>query len=386
MSRVTPVSTEDLAEALHQAGSDARTVAVIGNDSKHLMGGPQLPADMVISTAGLRRVLKYEPNDLTISVEAGMPFRELQEHLKRRKQMIALDPPFSAAATVGGILASNGSGPMRRGFGTARDLVIGMTFTMLDGKVVRSGGLVVKNVAGLDIGKLMIGSFGTLAVITSVNFRLHSVPRETHSFLFTFSDLESAIEKRDSILAGVLQPIAIDLVSPVAAARLGHRGFVLAIRASGSPAVIDRYRRTLGGAAEFAADGDISLWQQIRDFTSEFLDRQRTGVVLRISTPLSELASLLRLTSGPAISRAGSGVTYIYLSSWQGVLPLWKAAAEHNWRAVVEFAPDDVRTTNELWRLSPTTGGAQAFAIMKKVKQMFDPHNLLNRGRLYGRI
>jgi glycolate oxidase FAD binding subunit len=386
MSRVTPVSTEDLAEALHQAGSDARTVAVIGNDSKHLMGGPQLPADMVISTAGLRRVLKYEPNDLTISVEAGMPFRELQEHLKRRKQMIALDPPFSAAATVGGILASNGSGPMRRGFGTARDLVIGMTFTMLDGKVVRSGGLVVKNVAGLDIGKLMIGSFGTLAVITSVNFRLHSVPRETHSFLFTFSDLESAIEKRDSILAGVLQPIAIDLVSPVAAARLGYRGFVLAIRASGSPAVIDRYRRTLGGAAEFAADGDISLWQQIRDFTSEFLDRQRTGVVLRISTPLSELASLLRLTSGPAISRAGSGVTYIYLSSWQGVLPLWKAAAEHNWRAVVEFAPDDVRTTNELWRLSPTTGGAQAFAIMKKVKQMFDPHNLLNRGRLYGRV
>jgi glycolate oxidase FAD binding subunit len=275
---------------------------------------------------------------------------------------------------------------MRRGFGTARDLVIGMTFTMLDGKVVRSGGLVVKNVAGLDIGKLMIGSFGTLAVITSVNFRLHSVPRETHSFLFTFSDLESAIEKRDSILAGVLQPIAIDLVSPVAAARLGYRGFVLAIRASGSPAVIDRYRRTLGGAAEFAADGDISLWQQIRDFTSEFLSRQRTGVVLRISTPLSELASLLRLTSGPAISRAGSGVTYIYLSSWQGVLPLWKAAAEHNWRAVVEFAPDDVRTTNELWRLSPTTGGAQAFAIMKKVKQMFDPHNLLNRGRLYGRI
>jgi glycolate oxidase FAD binding subunit len=386
MSRVTPVSTEDLAEALHQAGSDARTVAVIGNDSKHLMGGPQLPADMVISTAGLRRVLKYEPNDLTISVEAGMPFRELQEHLKRRKQMIALDPPFSAAATVGGILASNGSGPMRRGFGTARDLVIGMTFTMLDGKVVRSGGLVVKNVAGLDMGKLMIGSFGTLAVITSVNFRLHSVPRETHSFLFTFSDLESAIEKRDSILAGVLQPIAIDLVSPVAAARLGYRGFVLAIRASGSPAVIDRYRRTLGCAAEFAADGDISLWQQIRDFTSEFLNRQRTGVVLRISTPLSELASLLRLTSGPAISRAGSGVTYIYLSSWQGVLPLWKAAAEHNWRAVVEFAPDDVRTTNELWRLSPTTGGAQAFAIMKKVKQMFDPHNLLNRGRLYGRI
>jgi glycolate dehydrogenase FAD-binding subunit len=386
MSRVTPASTEDLADALHQAGSEARTVAVIGNDSKHLMGGPQLPADIVISTAGLRRVLKYEPNDLTISVEAGMPFPELQEHLRRRKQMIALDPPFSAAATVGGVIASNGSGPMRRGFGTARDLVIGMTFAMLDGKIVNSGGLVVKNVAGLDIGKLMIGSFGTLAVMTSINFRLHSVPRETHSFLFTFSDLNSAIEKRNSILAGVLQPIAIDLVSPAAAARLGHRAFVLAIRASGSPAVIDRYKRALSGAAEFAGDRDISLWQQIRDFTSEFLNRQRTGVVLRISTPLTELATLLRLTSGPAISRAGSGVTYVYLSSSQGVLPLWKAAAEHNWGAVVEFAPDEVRTTSELWRPRSATESARAFAMMKKVKQMFDPHNLLNRGRLYGRI
>src|SRR5437868_8005306 len=157
MSRMTPASAEDLAEALHEASSNGRTLAVVGNDSKHLMSGPVLAADIVISTAGLRRVLKYEPNDLTISVEAGMPFSELQTHLARRKQMVALDPPFSAQATVGGIVASNGSGPMRRGFGTVRDLVIGMTFAMLDGKVVNSGGLVVKNVAGLDMGKLLIG-------------------------------------------------------------------------------------------------------------------------------------------------------------------------------------------------------------------------------------
>jgi glycolate oxidase FAD binding subunit len=386
MSRVTPASAKDLAEALHEASSKSRTVAVIGNNSKHLMGGPVLSTDLTISTTGLRRVLKYEPNDLTISVEAGMRFSELQTHLARRKQMIALDPSFSAQATVGGVLASNGSGPMRRRFGTARDLVIGMTFAMLDGKIVSSGGLVVKNVAGLDMGKLMVGSFGTLAVITSVNFRVHSLPLETQSFLFTFPDLEPAIDKRNSILASVLQPVAIDLVSPDAAAQLGHRGFLLAVRASGSPAVIDRYKRDLSAAAELTGDRDIALWQQIREFTSEFLSRHRTGVVLRISTPLTELATLLRLVSGPSISRAGSGVTYVYLSSWQGVLPFWKAAAEHNWSAVVEFAPDDLRSTNELWRLPTSTEGAQGFAMMKKVKQMFDPQNLLNRGRLYGRI
>jgi glycolate oxidase FAD binding subunit len=386
MSRVTPSSAEDVAEALHEAGTKVRTVAVIGNDSKHLMSGLVTPADVVISTAALRRVLQYEPNDLTISVEAGMPFSELQSLLARRKQMIALDPPFSAQATIGGVVASNSSGPMRRGFGTARDLVIGMTFAMLDGKLVKTGGMVVKNVAGLDMGKLLIGSFGTLAVITSVNFRLHAMPVETRTFLFTFPDLDPAIEKRDSILASVLQPVSIDLASPAAAARLGHRGFLLAVRASGSPAVIQRYARDLRAPAELTGDRDIGLWQQIREFTPEFLARQPTGAVLRISTPPTELATLLRLVSGPSISRAGSGITYIYLSSWQGVSPFWKAAAQRGWSAVVDFAPDSVRSTNELWHLSSSTANAEGFAMMKKVKQMFDPQNLLNRGRLYGRI
>jgi glycolate oxidase FAD binding subunit len=386
MSRLTPSSAEDLAEALHEVNANARTVAVIGNDSKRLMSGPVLRADVVISTAGLRRILQYEPNDLTISVEAGMPFSELQSLLARRKQMIALDPPFAAHATIGGVVASNSSGPMRRGFGTARDLVIGMTFAMLDGKLVKTGGMVVKNVAGLDMGKLLIGSFGTLAVITSVNFRLHSLPLETRTFVFTFPDLDAAIEKRDSILASVLQPVAIDLASPAAAARLGYRGYLLAVRASGSPTLIQRYARDLSANAELTGNQNISLWQHIREFTPEFLVRQPTGVVLRISTPLTGLATLIRLISGPSISRAGSGITYIYLSSWQGVPPFWKAVAEHGWSAVIEFAPDDVRSTNELWRLSSSSASAEAFAMMKRVKQMFDPQNLLNRGRLYGRI
>jgi glycolate oxidase FAD binding subunit len=386
MSQVTPSSAEALAEALHDASSKSRTVAIIGNDSKRLMSGPVLPADIVISTAGLRRVLKYEPNDLTICVEAGMPFSELQAHMARRKQMIALDPPFSEQATIGGVVASNVSGPMRRGFGTARDLVIGMTFAMLDGKLVSSGGMVVKNVAGLDISKLLVGSFGTLGVITSVNFRLHSVPVETRSFLFTFPDLESAIEKRNSILASVLQPIAIDLISPAAASLLGHHGFLLVVRASGSPAVIGRYKRDLNAAAELTGNQDIDLWQHIREFTPEFLGRHRTGLVLRISTPLAELATLIRLVSGPSISRAGSGVTHIYLSSWEDVPQFWKAAAEHNWSAVIEFAPDDIRSANELWHLPSSRAATEGFAMMKKVKQMFDPQNLLNRSRLYGRI
>src|SRR2546423_3257901 len=117
MPRIAPLSAEELAESLREAASSLQTIALIGNGSKRLMSGPVLETDVVISTAGLRRVLQYEPNDLTISVESGMPFLELQALLAQRKQMIALDPPFSTQATIGGIVASNSSGPMRRSFG-----------------------------------------------------------------------------------------------------------------------------------------------------------------------------------------------------------------------------------------------------------------------------
>jgi FAD/FMN-containing dehydrogenase len=162
--------------------------------------------------------------------------------------MIALDPPFWNDSTVGGVVATNSSGPIRRGFGTARDLIIGMSFATLEGKLVKSGGMVVKNVAGLDMAKLLIGSFGTLAAITTVNFRVHALPEETRTFLFSFADLDRAIEKRDAVLHSVLQPMAVDLLSPVAATRLGRRGYLLTIRAGGSKAVLDRYGRELDGA------------------------------------------------------------------------------------------------------------------------------------------
>jgi glycolate oxidase FAD binding subunit len=383
---IVPSAAEELAEALASAASKSETIAVIGNNSKRLMGGPALSADMLVSTAGLRRIVQYEPNDLTISVEAGAQFSELQNLLAARGQMIALDPPYSAQATIGGIIASNSSGPIRRAFGTARDLVIGMRFAMLDGKLIKTGGMVVKNVAGLDIAKLMIGSFGTLAVIASVNFRLHALPPETRSFVFSFANLENAIEHRNAICRSILQPLAIELISPAAAARLDRRGYLIAVRAGGGPAALPRYARELSGAEQLTGPHDGQIWKQIRDFTPDFLRRQPGGIVLRVSTPLRDVGPLLRLATGPCISRAASGVSYLYFTSWQGVAPVWKGAAANGWSAVVEYAPDDIRASKDLW-LSPSSDlNSTSFAMMKKIKQMFDPQTLLNRSRLYGRI
>ena len=123
-----------------------------------------------ITTRAMTRVLQYEPRDLTISVEAGTRYAELKRLLAADGLMIPLDPPWSDSVTVGGVISANLSGPRRRLYGTARDLVIGMRFATVDGSLVDTGGMVVKNVAGLDMAKMLIGSFGTLAAIASVNF------------------------------------------------------------------------------------------------------------------------------------------------------------------------------------------------------------------------
>jgi glycolate oxidase FAD binding subunit len=383
---ITPTTAEELAHLLAQAASNSQTISLFGSNSKRLMGGPVLPSDVALSTAGLRRILQYEPNDLTISVEAGLPWSELQQMLAAHGQMVAIDPPFDAHATVGGVVATNSSGPMRRAFGTARDQVIGMSFATVAGKIVKSGGMVVKNVAGLDMAKLMIGSFGTLAVVTSVNFRVHALPPETRTFLFAFPDLEAAIHVRDSLIRSMLQPHAIDLINPPAAVRLGFRGYLLAVRAAGSRAVLDRYARELGSAEQLTGGPGAAFWRGVRDFTADFLQRQAGGTVVRISTSLSNVSSLFRVVSDPCISRAASGVSYLYTTSWQSAAGVWNAAKQHGWSVVVEYAPDEIRSSQHLW-FSPACGpDSSTFAIMKKVKHVFDPNALLNRSRLYGRI
>ena len=386
MRVMTPSSAAEMADALAQCAPARRHIAIAGNGTKRLMAGPVGEPEVTISTAGLQRVLQYEPADLTVSVEAGMKWRELQSTLGRNRQMIALDPPFAGDATVGGVIASNSSGPMRRAYGTCRDLVIGMQFATLEGKLIDSGGMVVKNVAGLDMAKLMIGSFGTLAAITRVNFRVHTKPELTRTFLFSFPSIEGALEKRDAILRSVLQPIAIDLLSPVAAARASRRGYVLAVRAGGSKNVLARYSRELAEADALTGADEDGFWDVVRDFTPEFLKRQPSGIVLRLSTALRDVAAVFRAVSGPVIARAGSGVVAVYLSSWQGVAPVWKCAREHGWPLAVEFAPEEARRNNDLWVEPAGASRDAAFAMMKKIKGMFDPGNVLNPLRLYGRI
>ncbi len=367
---IRPSSPEELAEALADCSQAGRTIQLGGAGSKNAMAGPVEAAESTISTTAMTRVLQYEPADLTISVEAGMRWADLTNLLESKKQTIPLDPPFADSATVGGVVAANTSGPRRRLYGTARDVIIGMKFATLEGKLVHSGGMVVKNVAGLDMAKLIIGSFGTLAGIAVVNFKLAPIPVATRTFVISHRTLAEAIATRDRILRSVLQPSSLDLVNPGAAARLGLEGYCVLLQVGGSEAVMQRYTSELAEANVH----DDSLWSRVREFTPDWLRENPQGAVTRISTTLNGVSDALAGAPGPAVARAGTGVVYVYHSDAVSV-------KLNGFKGAIEFAPESAKRSLSLW---PQPGSD--FPVMQKIKQLFDPKLLLNRGRLYGRI
>ena len=379
----TPGTYDDLAEALTRAARHLRTICIQGNGSKRQMAGPVASADETISTAALNRVLQYEPRDLTIGVEAGMPWRDFAELLRQNRQMVPLDPPFAAEATVGGVVASNSNGPRRRLYGTARDMVIGMWFVTLDRKLVQSGGMVVKNVAGLDMAKLMIGSFGTLAAIAVVNFKVQPMPEVERTILLSFADAPAAFAARARLLASVLQPSAIDLFNPPAAVN-GSAAWVLAVRAEGNRDAVNRIQRELAALGDAAAlDGapHAEFWRQAEEFTPRFLAAHADGAVVRVSSMLTDLENVMTPLAVPAMARAGSGVCYIYFDDAGAAARYVADAAGKAWKAVVEYAPEARKSELELW---PAPGAD--FETMRRLKALFDPSNVLNRGRLYHRL
>ena len=384
-----PQTAAELRHALRTAAKDKLPIELFGANTKRLMAGFPAPAALRLSTAKLNRILKYEPRDLTVSVEAGIPLAELNRELARNGQMIPLDGAYSDEATVGGTLAANVSGPRRRLYGTARDLTIGMTFATLDDRLVQTGGMVVKNVAGLDMAKLMIGSFGTLAAIVTANFKLIPIPSAASTLLFSFDTIKAAMEARDAAIRGVLNPAAVDVLNPILVAQLNPgglnlKGCVLALSFVGNAAVIERANRdaeAFGSVRALLAEEESRFWSGLRHVTPRHMEKFREGVVCRVSTSLADCGEALESVEGPGHAHAGSGIVRAWFSRADGVSRWLEAAVKRGWRAVAEYSAESARPNLTLW---PAPGSD--FEIMKKIKNMFDPEGLLNRGRLYGRL
>lgn len=383
---VAPSEIGEFRERLAGAAAAGSSIEIGGAFSKRSMGGPAAPADIAISTRNLNRLLIYEPADLTISVEAGMRYVQLSETLAANNQFLPLDPPFGADATVGGILAANTSGPRRRCYGTARDMLIGMEFATLEGKLVKSGGMVVKNVTGLDMGKLMIGSFGTLAAIVTANFKVFPRPEKTATLAFVSADAAALLDVRRSILQSVLQPLAMDWLNADATAGVGLAGgHALLLEVAGSTATVERYRAELAVfqshavAMEEIEDG---VWRGVREFASRSLSQHPAGAVIRVPATASRIGDLIQIAGelgAAALLRAGNAVGYLAVDSAEAARVGLQRLRGDGFLAVVEAGSAAIRNELELWRASETE-----LAVMRRIKDDFDPRNLLNRRRLFG--
>lgn len=367
-----PATPAQLADLLQHCQNNRQRIEISGARTKVRMGGPVVDADIRIETKALNRVLAYNPRDLTISVEAGIRYADLTAALAEHRQFLPIEPPFSGEATIGGVLATHSSGYRRRLFGTVRDLVIGMQFATLEGKIVQSGGMVVKNVAGLDFAKLLTGSFGTLACITVVNFKLMPHPAGARTFLYQNVSAREVFSRRDALLKSVLQPSGLDILNPAAAQRIGLEAqWSLLVEALGSDTVLARYQKEL---PEYSVIGN-EIWLRVRDFTPAWLADYQEAHVVRLCCQLMEMESRMCAlpSDSAAIGRGGNGIVYAH-SPGTADLP---AGA----KGLIDFSPAARPVKERLW---PSPGND--FFLMEKIKQHFDPQALLNPGRLYGRI
>src|SRR5256712_11472737 len=214
---VYPSSAEQVAGVLSHAAELGLAVVPSRNDTKIGIGNPPRRYDVALSLKEMNRVWHYEPDDLTITVEAGMKLGDLQHFLARRRLWLPLDPPGGPRASLGGILATNSAGALRLPYGSPRDLGPGMKIANTEGKLIKAGGRVVKNVAGYDLVKLLIGSYGTLGVIVEASLKLFPLPAERATFVASIRGLDSARELRRKILNSPLQPLRMALLDATAA-------------------------------------------------------------------------------------------------------------------------------------------------------------------------
>src|SRR5438445_603885 len=268
-----PGSLEALSEALAAAHAQELAVAPYGGGTQIGIGAPPARLDAVVVTRRLDRVIDYQPDDLTVTVEAGMTMAALQQTLGRRGQFLPLDPPLPEKATVGGTVAANASGPWRAGFGAARDWLIGVRVVAADGQIVKGGGRVVKNVAGYDLCKLYTGSLGTLGVLAELTFKVMPRP-ETAAVAAVSLRLPQVEPLLAAVMESDLAPSALELfdagADPSGAAPAG--GAALLARFEGPREAVEWQLAELEAiAARECGGGAPSLlspdhWEQVRDW------------------------------------------------------------------------------------------------------------------------
>lgn len=374
-----PASLDEASEFMRAFASLGRTVGITGGEAPS--GPAAVPVDEVLSTRSLDAIVDYVPADQIVTVQAGMTIARLQAALAGRKQRLALDPPAPERTTVGGAIASGSYGALRTRYGTAKDAIVGMTIVRADGTLARGGGKVVKNVAGFDIPKLMIGTYGTLAMIGTVTFRLHPLPETSCDVVFPACDAGELRALCRTMTAAQLEPSAVY-------ALFDGTSYTCVVRFEGFPAGVAAQREKLLTLAARPHRDDAGVGAEH--------DAARThgAVQIKVTAPAAQLAELHAHAVAPlyalfedarAVVYPALGIAFIGGTSGDSARVVAALERARAWAhgcggtLVMLEAPTTVATAFDRWGTPPAS-----FPLMRALKERFDPERRLHPGGFVG--
>ncbi|HEY9737468.1 MAG TPA: FAD-binding oxidoreductase [Trichocoleus sp.] len=396
-----PNTQEQLAALMACAHRHHWRVLPCGSGSKLAWGGLAEGLDLVVSTRRLNRLIDHAAGDLTVTAEAGLRLAELETTLATSSQLLGLDSAYGEQATLGGIVATGDVGSRRQRYGGVRDRLIGVSFVRYDGQIAKAGGRVVKNVAGYDLMKLLIGSYGTLGIVSQVTFRTY--PAQESSQSVVFAGPSAAVNQLSQALrASPLTPTALDLLSPALMAALGQpREFGLAAQVQSIAAGVEEQvqrLQLLGQEAGLKAvvlrdEADAQFWQQssYRLFGSPSDGPDSTAVLAKVGIlPAAAVSLLEQLEASGSLGRlnASGSVGHLRLEGGPNanetasiVMKLRSHCQSAGGYLTLLAAPSELKQAVEVWGYS-----GNALAVMRQLKAQFDPPRLLSPGRFVGGI
>ncbi|MCY4365841.1 MAG: FAD-binding oxidoreductase [Chloroflexi bacterium] len=406
-----PADRQQLSEIIKWAAADGVRLFPRGGGVFSSLGNLPSQVDVILDLSRLNRIMDYQPADLTVTAEAGITLATLRRELAQGDKYVPLEAPLPHRATVGGILATGFSGPLRFSSGLPRDWIIGACVAGSDGAETRAGGRVVKNVTGYDLNKLYTGSLGTLGVIVEASFKLAPLHGTWAGLAAPFPSMSGAVNSSRELISQVYAPQGLQVISVDVAKKLGldcpgDSGAVVLAFISGRPRAVARRleesTRQLeagGSAGSEALDeaGARDLLDRLTDLP--WLEEDMPSLALKVTLPPSNVGSFvdaMELPPGAGII-ADPGFGAVQLLRWTpaglgdsdpGVTlalieSVRRNATNLNGSAVVEVCPPGVKAGIDVWE---GCVGEAELEIMRRIKQNFDPAGIFSPGRFVGRL
>ena len=383
---VYPRTQQQLAAVIATAYTNNWRVLPCGSGSKLSWGGLVKGVDIVVSTERINQLIEHAVGDLTVTVEPGMKFSDLQALLAKSRQFLALDPTAPESATIGGIVATGDTGSLRQRYGSVRDQLLGITFVRADGQIAKAGGRVVKNVAGYDLMKLLTGSYGTLGFISQLTFRVYPLPEASGTVVLTGS-AEAVSQAADILRGSALTPVQADLLSAKLVSSLGlAQGLGLIARfQSISESVKEQSNRVLEVGQKLGLDGAIfadadeaNLWQRLQ----ERIHTSATESVITCKIGVLPTAAVEVLTSVEmGLVHIASGLGVLRLEGEGEVVKMRSLCESNSGFLTILSAPIAVKQKVDVWGYT-----GNALQIMRGIKKEFDGKNILSPGRFVAGI